>query len=338
MVNPKNNPSKVVQDVADVLACTSVIDAPSWNYSDAIRGERHLHAWLEDNNFAFDVAADLDLARDSSFLDGYDILIINGHSEYWSTSMWEGVNKFLQKKRKVIALTGNTGCWRVSFNKDFSIIECRKHATCANTGANGYDAFGETWHSHDVRRGGYLREFDQQDWKYSNWKLLGLEYSGMVEMLPSKFLTYTVHASSEADDFFNKPEKVDTQNLSPPKAFRRPVGHEMDARICNIWPKPNWENRAPDGAVLPGRDAPSGGTMKILAEAKNTTGSIYDYYMTEDRTPVAPPEVISEIVYWERPNDEGKVFYVGSIGFGWSLPANPELQKLLRNVLFAFGA
>ena len=49
------------------------------------------------------------------------------------------------------------------------------------------------------------------------------------------------------------------------------------------------------------------------------------------------PVVISEIIYWERPQGRGRAFCVGSIAAGFALQSDPKLQTLLQNVLAAFG-
>jgi hypothetical protein len=72
------------------------------------------------------VVTDLDLHRDPAMLDGYKTLIINGHSEYWSIEAYEGVDRYLRNGGNVIVLSGNSMFWRVSFNEDHSVMECRK--------------------------------------------------------------------------------------------------------------------------------------------------------------------------------------------------------------------
>ena len=75
----------------------------------------------------------------------------------------------------MILLSGNTAFWRVSFNDDGTIIECRK-GDAPGTQVRG-DRRGEMWHSHDGRRGGLLRECGSPA-----WQLFGLEYCALVDM------------------------------------------------------------------------------------------------------------------------------------------------------------
>src|SRR6185295_2716624 len=51
------------------------------------RLERHLHAWLDRNGYDYDIVADLEVHRDPSLIARHKAVIINGHSEYWSTPM-----------------------------------------------------------------------------------------------------------------------------------------------------------------------------------------------------------------------------------------------------------
>ena len=69
---------------------------PGVGYSHLMRGERFTHVWLEKQGYDFDVITNLDLHRDPDLLDGYKTLIINGHDEYWSAEMYEGLDRYLK--------------------------------------------------------------------------------------------------------------------------------------------------------------------------------------------------------------------------------------------------
>ncbi|MEX2172193.1 MAG: N,N-dimethylformamidase beta subunit family domain-containing protein [Pirellulales bacterium] len=47
-----------------------------------MRAECHAHIWLDRNGYDYDVVTELDLHRDPDMLKGYQVLFINGHSEY----------------------------------------------------------------------------------------------------------------------------------------------------------------------------------------------------------------------------------------------------------------
>ena len=59
---------------------------PGGAYSHLVDTERYLYAWLHDHNHPLDLYSDLDLHQNPGLLDSYEILMLNGHNEYWSPS------------------------------------------------------------------------------------------------------------------------------------------------------------------------------------------------------------------------------------------------------------
>ena len=108
--------------------------------------------WLENQGYEYDVLSDTDVHLDPHALDDYKVIYVVGHSEYWSFEAMENVSRFLDRGGNAIVLSGNTAFWRVSFNEDASVIECRK-GDAPGTQVRA-DRRGEMWHSHDGRRGG----------------------------------------------------------------------------------------------------------------------------------------------------------------------------------------
>ncbi|MFH1268066.1 MAG: LamG domain-containing protein, partial [Planctomycetota bacterium] len=95
-------------------------------YSHLMRAERFALVWLEQNGYAYDMIGDHELDRDPDLLSGYELVLINGHSEYWSGKAYEAVDRYLSGGGDAIVLSGNTMFWRVSFNEEGTIMECRK--------------------------------------------------------------------------------------------------------------------------------------------------------------------------------------------------------------------
>lgn len=291
----------------------------SVGYSHLVRAERFLHQWLERNGYAYDLITDLDLHREPDLLDGYQVLVINGHSEYWSLPAWHAVDRFLGAGGSVAALSGNTAFWRVSFDDAGTVMECRKYDGGQDFGGQ-LDGVGELWHSHDFQRGGMLREAG-----HPSWKLLGLESAGMTDTSDADFLPFIVEDADHV--LFRTPHPTGVVNgaalgQAADGRLPRAVGHEWDARIIRIAGAP------PPGAVAPVE--PPG--ITTLATAQLTTGVI-DYY---GRRSTGTPTIAAEIVYWERPQG-GRVFHIGTIGAGWALSVDVRLQQLLHNVLHHFG-
>jgi N,N-dimethylformamidase len=296
----------------------SLYSDASVNYSHLVRAERFLHQWLERNDYAYDMVTDLDLDRDPGLLSGYKVLVINGHSEYWSVRAWQAVDDFLVGGGSVAALSGNSLFWRVSFDASGTVMECRKYD--AGQGFGGLvGTVGELWHSQDFQRGGLLRECG-----YPGWKLLGLEASGFVGTEAADFISLTVEQSGHF--LYDTPQGVGAINggaigQAPGGNLPRAVGHEWDARVVRLTGQP------PPGAPVPVE--PAG--ITTLATAQKSVG-VLDYYGRWRGTST----IVSEIIHWDRPQG-GHVFYVGTIGAGWALQADVALQRLMHNVLYHFG-
>ena len=127
-------------------------------------------------------------------------------------------------------LSGNTAFWRVSFNADATIIECRK-GDAPGTQVRA-DRRGEMWHSHDGDRGGMSRECG-----FPAWKLFGLEYFSLVGVGTPGVGPYKVR---NPDHFlFRRPidlklREGDSFGNTPGRPLPQPIGHEGDARVSTI--------------------------------------------------------------------------------------------------------
>jgi N,N-dimethylformamidase len=297
------------------------------DYSHLMRADRFAHVWLETSGYDFDVITDLDLHRDPAQLRGYKAFIMNGHSEYWSIQMYEGLRHYLESGGNVVCLSGNSIFWRVSYNEEGTVIECRK--VDAPGEQLPHERRGECWHGHDGLRGGLMRECG-----YPGWKLIGLETLGWNNQNdPEQFGPYIVHQPEHF--LFHRPEKAgikagDAIGLGPDGGLPRANGHEIDVRLSSL--AALQDKPTPQGATLP--SDPQGITRLangIITWKKG--GAAFDYFFR----PVKPKtDQGGEMIYWERA-DGGRVFNTGSIGTGWALLADTKLQTLLRNVLHHFG-
>jgi N,N-dimethylformamidase len=297
------------------------------DYSHLMRADRFLHVWLEQSGYDFDVVSDLDLHKNPDLLRGYSAFIINGHNEYWSAPMYRGLERYLKGGGNLAVLSGNSLFWRVSFNEDCTVMECRKVDAAGEQVPKSRR--GEAWHSQDGRKGGLLRECG-----FPGWKLIGLETLGWNNQSnPENFGPYLVDIP---DHFlFNHPERVGVTaggvlGQAPGGKLPMAIGHEFDVRLSTL--KQLQELESPEGAEVP-RDPP--GILRIANGVIpwKKGGSAFDYFFN----PIKPKvDQGGEMIYWERP-DGGKVFNAGAIGFGWALLSDTRMQKLMRNVLNHFG-
>ncbi|MBI4585274.1 MAG: LamG domain-containing protein [Planctomycetes bacterium] len=296
------------------------------DYSHLMRAERFAQAWIEKSGYEYDVITDLDLHRDPGVLQGYKVFFVNGHSEYWSIPMYEGLRRYLESGGNLVCLSGNSLFWRVSFNDDGTILECRK------VDAPGNQLLpkerGECWHSQDGRRGGLLN-----DCGYPSWDLIGLTTLGWNDHgNPDHFSPFLVE---EPEHFlFKRPvdlgmKKGDPLGQAPGGGLPRANGHEVDVRVSTL--RRILKDPIPDGATHP--DDPPG--IQLLGASKGWPKSApkFDAFLR----PVSPDIPLGgELIYWERPSG-GRVLNAGSIGAGWALLADEKFQGLLANTLHHFG-
>ncbi|MBM4000115.1 MAG: LamG domain-containing protein [Planctomycetes bacterium] len=294
----------------------------SVGYSHLMRAERFLHVWLEKSAYDYDIIGDYELHCDASELDGYPVLIINGHSEYWSIDAYEAVDRYLRKGGNVAVLSGNSIFWRVSYDEGGRIMECRKLNELP--GGRPGCTVGEMWHSQDRRRGSMLRECG-----YPAWRLVGLETLGFWDAgANSAFET-----AMPGHFLFQKPEptglgKGDAFGGAPGGGFPKAVGHEPDVRLELLR---RLTKEIPDGATLP--EEPAG--IITLADGRQPGAVAFDYFFRPARI-ADVDNVACQMIYWERPAG-GRVFHTGSLGAGWGLSADVRFQTLMRNVLHHFG-
>lgn len=89
-----------------------------------------LIAWLERSGYQYlvDYCTDVDLHQDSDtkLLSAYSMLLVVGHSEYWSLGMRDHVEAFVARGGNVAFFSSNTCWWRIHFVDDDTAIVCDK--------------------------------------------------------------------------------------------------------------------------------------------------------------------------------------------------------------------
>jgi hypothetical protein len=311
-------------------------------YSHLTRATRFTQAWLETNNYAYDVISDLDLHTTPEILKNYRTVIIAGHSEYWSIPAYNGVKSYLSGKGRLIVLSGNTMYWRVSFSPDGTVMECRK---LDGAGAQADPSRrGEAWHSDDGLRGGLMRECG-----FPGWQLTGLDTYGILDfkvpppLIPPPipaidldFGTFYVNNDNATHFLFQGTGVINT-SPNPPQSFAKyTVGHETDVRVATL----NNVRTAPLPAGQTDPVEPLG--ITTLAHGQQAIGSYSDYYLHSINADSIAKNPEAEVIYWQRP-DGGRVFNGGAIGNGVALYYDNKngnndhvFANLMRNVLTYF--
>ena len=287
------------------------------SYSHLMRGERFLHLWLDKHGYEYDVITDRDLDRNPNLLNGYQAVVINGHSEYWSARAYDGLNEYLTAGGDAIVLSGNTMFWRVSFDESDEVMEVRKYGP--GIGGRKLAQVGELYHSHDFKRGSLMRFCG-----YPAWKVVGLTCIGWG----GAFKPYQV---DEPNHFlFNTPHRLglkkgDTFGFINPNTGA--VGHEFDVRLSTL-------QRATADPAIKQLVEPKG---IVTVASSNDSRAVIDYNAEGHKPRIGTDKTIAEIIYWERPQG-GRVFHTGSIATSWGVYHDEALSKLLMNVLHHFGA
>ncbi len=296
-------------------------------YSHLARAERFAQTWLEREGYEVEMVGDYDLHRDGDRLRGHAVWVINGHSEYWSIEMYQALRRHLEGGGRVIVLSGNSLFWRVTFDPDGEVMECRK--VDAPGDQLRPEQRGEAWHAHDGQRGGLLRECG-----YPGWALIGLETLGWNNQSNVKNFGPWIAEATE-HPIFHQPEETglkpgDRFGWAGPGSMPMANGHEFDIRLSTLASMA--EEPVPAGAVMP-TDPPGIQRLANGVIPWQHGGAAFDYFFR----PIRPKnEQGGEMIWWERP-DGGTVFHAGTIGAGWALHADPRWAALLRNVLHRFG-
>ncbi|HEX4181390.1 MAG TPA: N,N-dimethylformamidase beta subunit family domain-containing protein [Caulobacteraceae bacterium] len=82
--------------------------------------------WAEAEGLALDYLTDRDLDMDPAALDPYDVVVLVGHSEYWSGPQREGIDAFLDRGGRLAIFSGNTAFWKVRWEDDGQTLICHK--------------------------------------------------------------------------------------------------------------------------------------------------------------------------------------------------------------------
>ncbi|MEJ8810676.1 LamG domain-containing protein [Variovorax ureilyticus] len=311
----------------------ALYDPAGSGFSQWTRLERRLHAWLEREGYEFDLLADLDVHADPDLLARYRTVVVNGHSEYWSTPVVDGFDALLRRGGNALVLSGNTMYLRVSFDDDMGVMEQRKND---ERGADPADAelrppagpFGEEFHSQDWARGGQLRAVGR-----AAASIIGLETAGWGFADAEDFGVY--HVAEPGHALFNHPHRLGlergrTFGHAPGGGLPRAIGHEWDLSTATLL---TMTHGGPPGASLP--ELPAGLTV-IAQGIRRVPGAMDTYLDWHSRVTDSLDGLSAEMIYWERPQG-GRVFHAGAVGAAWVVGSDPVFDGLLRNVLHRFG-
>lgn len=299
------------------------------------RLELYLHFWLDRQGYEYDVVSDLDLHRDPAMLNRYRTVVINGHSEYWSTPAYDGLDQYLRGGGTAIVLSGNSICSRVSFDDEFAVMEQRH--TLPGMGFTpelddppAAGPHGEQYHSQDWAKGDLMRRASR-----TSAYVIGLDSAGWAFATGDDFGVYEVAAPDHP--LFTIPTPValesgQTFGHSPAGQLPRAIGHEWDLTLKTLRAM---ALHVPEGAIPPTDTDQE--NIQVLARGVRRVAGPLDAYFDIFFQEAQPQDGLTcEMIYWERP-EGGRVFNAGAVGASWVLGVDTAFERLLTNVLYHFG-
>jgi hypothetical protein len=97
-------------------------------------------------NYDATLIPDFYLETEMELLNGYEIIVLSYHCEYFSEKMYDNLNHLVKSEKKsLISLGGNQVYWKTQWNDDYSIMECRKDLTSFD---NSVFDYGGMWRHH----------------------------------------------------------------------------------------------------------------------------------------------------------------------------------------------
>jgi hypothetical protein len=88
--------------------------------------EHHFVRWAEGQGLALDYLTDYDLDVEDGALDPYDVVILAGHSEYWSGRERDAIETFVERGGRLAIFSGNTCFWKVRWEDEGRTLVCHK--------------------------------------------------------------------------------------------------------------------------------------------------------------------------------------------------------------------
>ncbi len=88
--------------------------------------EHHFVRWAEREGFDLDYLTDYDLDADATALDPYEVVVLVGHSEYWSAPGRDALDRFVEGGGRLAIFSGNTCFWKVRWEDEGRTLICHK--------------------------------------------------------------------------------------------------------------------------------------------------------------------------------------------------------------------
>ncbi|MGE5401722.1 MAG: N,N-dimethylformamidase beta subunit family domain-containing protein [Ignavibacteriales bacterium] len=269
--------------------------------------------WLEEEGYDVDVMSDTDLDMDLAYLKMHKVLMLTGHSEYWSRAMRDNVVAFLDQGGHFMCLSGNTCWWQIHYENNYHTFVCYKHKS--SDPFMGTPNGTQEWYTMD-RENKFLGTSYQNGGQTNYWpKVPGVNTTPCMDWREG-FGGYIVHnAQHWAFDNTGLTEG-DTLGYNADSSV---VGYESDGALFtfrNGLPKVTGSDQTPANFTILGL-SPANHSSYDVPEQWATMG-IFKY--NKDTNPHA-----------------GYVFNAATIRWAWGLQSHKTgVSKLTKNVLDHF--
>lgn len=264
--------------------------------------------WADKVGMPIEYITSLDLHFNPGILNSYEILVLSGHSEYWSRPMRRELERFLNSGGKLVSLSGNTMWWSVRVleaGRGLIMVSCKgwlNDPKCSD------DPKLSTKHWHEID---------------PEIKVLGAsyEYGGYVDSgghytQNDGYGGYFVE--SESNWLWKGTGTAKGSHVGQAEGI---AGYEADSPPLKINAVGNYE------VDYPNKDLPANIELLGITPAgktDKTTGEIIEGHGT--------------IIYFPFGNNGGAVFNCGSTDCSNKLGTDPVWHKAMLNVFTKMGA
>ncbi|HYC58625.1 MAG TPA: N,N-dimethylformamidase beta subunit family domain-containing protein [Thermoanaerobaculia bacterium] len=254
--------------------------------------EQHIVNWMTAENRAFDLISDDDLA-DPNLLGNYRLVLLVGHSEYWTLPARQNLEAYSRAGGNVAVFSGNTMWWqsRVNFEtRQFTVYKAANLDPMTGVDDDVVTVNFFDWPVFNPEN--YILGASFRHGGYAN------VVAGSTEALPVEERTpFTVVDAS--DWAFNGTGLIDGGTFGKAAA-----GNEVDGAVFNTLPTGELLVDGSDGTPL---------NFKILATVPGQEGyGVIGYYVNENR---------------------GVLFNVSTRDWLRGLSVDAAVQQITRNVL-----
>ncbi len=116
------------------------------------RWEHGLMQWLPAAGYPVEYCANTDLHHGAELLAAYQLLVVNGHDEYWTKGMRDAVEGFASRGGNVAFFSGNTCWWQIRLEDNGRTMICYRDAVADPMAAVDSSQVTVEWSSAPVNR------------------------------------------------------------------------------------------------------------------------------------------------------------------------------------------